>query len=212
MGRIGIPCDYIKVVFALYTSTSSRVLVGGALRNNFLITRSVRQGCPLAPYLFLFVGEAFSAFLHKNRLSIKGIQWPSVEEVVLAYEFADDTTLYVVGDDRNLCNVQNVIYDFSDASGAIINWHKSVGFWVGEGLAPIWCLDIGFRWIPKGSPVRYLGCQVGINLPPDAHIQPLLLPLRKKLIFWSSKNLSLAGRLVISNKVLLSSMWYILSS
>ena len=93
----------------------------------------MRQGCPLAPYLFLFVGEAFRAFLHKNRLSIKGIQWPSVKEVVLDCEFADDTTLYVVGDDKNLCNVQNVIHDFCDASGAIINWHKLVGFWIGEG-------------------------------------------------------------------------------
>ena len=122
------------------------------------------------------------------------------------------TTLYVVRDDRKLCNVLNVIHDFCDASSAIINWHKSVGFWVGEGLTPTWCPDSGFRWIPKGSPVRYLGCQVGINLPPEAHIQPLLLSLRKKLIFWSSKNLSLVGRLVISNQVLLSSMWYILSS
>ena len=60
--------------------------------------------------------------------------------------------------------------------------------------------------------MRYLGCQVGINLPPETHIQPLLISLRKKFIFWSSKSLSLAGRLVISNQVLLSSMWYILSS
>ena len=166
----------------------------------------MRQGCPLAPYLFLFIGEAFSAFLHKNKLSIKGIQWPGVEEVVFDCEFANDITLYVVGDDRNLCNVQNVIHDFCDVSGAI-NWHKSVGFWFGEGLTPTWCLDVRFRWIPKGSLGIYLGCRVGINLPPKAHIQPLLLSLRKKLIFWSSKNLTLARRLVISNQVLLSSMW-----
>ena len=49
----------------------------------------------------------------------------------------------------------------------------------------------------KGSLVRYLGYQVGINLPPEGHTQPLLLSLRKKLIFWSSKNLSFGGRLVV---------------
>ena len=52
MGRLGITVVDVKVVFALYNSASSRVLVGGALGNNFLIIRSVRQGCPLAPYLF----------------------------------------------------------------------------------------------------------------------------------------------------------------
>ena len=105
MDHLGLPIDYIKAVFALYTSTSSRVLVGGALGNNFPITRFVRQGCPLAPYLFLFVGEAFSAFLNRNTLYIKGIQWPGMEEAVLDCEFANDTTLYVLGDDKNLCNV-----------------------------------------------------------------------------------------------------------
>ena len=59
MGHLGLPVDYVKVVFALYNSASSRVLVGGALGNNFPITRSVRQGCPLVPYIFLFVGETF---------------------------------------------------------------------------------------------------------------------------------------------------------
>ena len=60
-GPLGLPSDYVKVVFALYDSASIQVLVGGARGNNFLITRSVRQGCHMAPYLFLFVGEAFSA-------------------------------------------------------------------------------------------------------------------------------------------------------
>ena len=52
MGRLGLPGDYVKVVFALYNSASSRVLVEGALGNNIPITRSVRQGFPLAPYYF----------------------------------------------------------------------------------------------------------------------------------------------------------------
>ena len=74
-----------------------------------------------------------------------------------------------------MCTLQIVIHVFCDASCATINWHKSVGFWVEEGLTPNWCLDVGFHWMPKGSLVRCLGCQVGINLPPEAHIQPLLL-------------------------------------
>ena len=66
----------------------------------------------------LFVG---SKPLHKNTLSIKGIRWPGVEDVVLDCEFANDTTLYVVGGDKDLCNVQNVIHYFCDVSSAIIN-------------------------------------------------------------------------------------------
>ena len=53
MGRLGLPSDYVKVVFALYNSASSRVLVGGVVGNTFPIIRSVRQGCPLAIFNFI---------------------------------------------------------------------------------------------------------------------------------------------------------------
>ena len=98
MGRLGLSIAYIQVVFVSLVST--QVVVGGELGNNYSITRSVRQGCTLAPYLFLFVGEAFSGFLNKNRLSVKGIQWLGVDKAVLECGFADDTTLYVIGETK----------------------------------------------------------------------------------------------------------------
>ena len=73
MDCLGLPSDYVKAVFALYNSAASRVLVGGALGNTFPITRSVRQGCPLAPYLFLFVGDAFSASCIRTYYLLKGV-------------------------------------------------------------------------------------------------------------------------------------------
>ena len=84
-----------------------------------------------------------------------------------------------------------------------------MGFWVGESLNPNWCRNIRSHWMPKGSLMRYLGCRARINLPLEAHIQPLLLSLGKKLIFRSSKNLPFAGRLVVSNQVLFFLMCYV---
>ena len=49
-----------------------------------------------------------------------------MEEVVLDCEFADDTTLYVVGDDRNLCNVQSVILQ-EQLSIGINQWDFGLG-------------------------------------------------------------------------------------
>ena len=42
--------------------------------------------------------------------------------------------------------------------------------------------------------MRYLGCQIGIDLSAEQHIVPLLLSIQKKLLHWSSTRLSLAGR------------------
>ena len=68
-----------------------------------------------------------------------------------------------------------------------------------------------FQWIPPGTSVRYLGCHVGLELSAEQQIAPLLLSIRRKLVFWSSARLSLAGRVVVANQVLLATMWYITS-
>ena len=51
--------------------------------------------------------------------------------------------------------------------------------------------------------VRYLGVQVEIDLALKLHVLQLLLTLRKKLFLWSHAKLSLAGRVIVANHVLL---------
>ena len=67
----------------------------------------------------------------------------------------------------------------------------------------------GLQWIPHGKLVRYLGCQVGINLSLEDHVAPLMLAIRINCYI---AKLSLVGRVVVVNQVLLASMWYILST
>ena len=64
----------------------------------------------------------------------------------------------------------------------------------------------GFTWIHTGHSIRYLGCRVGLGLNAEDMIAPLLLRLRNKLIYWNKEKLSLAGRVVVANSVLLSSI------
>ena len=81
-----------------------------------------------------------------------------------------------------------------------------------EEPPPRWAPHPTFKWTQRGVAVRYLGVQVGIDLAPELHAAPLLLTLRKKLFLWSHAKLSLAGRVIVANHVLLFTMWYIASS
>jgi len=68
---------------------------------------------------------------------------------------------------------------------------------------------VGLQWIPEGNGVRYLGIQVEFRLPTEANFDKMMLALKGKLINWSTCNLSLAGRILVANQVLLASMWYL---
>ena len=180
--------------------------MAGGQGERFALSRSVRQACPLAPTLFLFFAEAMSSFLGSQMVGLQGLRLPLCEEDMLDAEFADDTAVYLQGREDNLARFQGALERFCDASGAKINWHTSCAFWVGSGEPPQWSPDAQFRWVPAGIPIRYLGCQVGLDLTAEQQIAPLLLSIRRKLLFWSSASLSLAGRVVVANQVLLATL------
>ena len=123
-------------------------------------------------------------------------------------EFADDTTLYVSADARNLLNLQKVLSDICDASGFL----SSMGFWVVSSSPPQDVPSLGFIRVPRGTTIRYLGCQVGIDLLVEEIVTPLLIWVRNKLLYWDNTNLSLPGRVLLANYILCASMWYVAST
>ena len=52
---------------------------------------------------------------------------------------------------------------------------------------------------------------MGIDITAEQQVAPLLLSIRKKLLHSSNARLSLVGRVVVANQVLLATMWYITS-
>ena len=79
----------------LYRSAHSQVLLGGERGERFSILRSVGQGCPLAPTLFLFFAEAMSSFLIAQDMGLQDLCLPMREDELLDSEFVDDTTAYL---------------------------------------------------------------------------------------------------------------------
>ena len=53
--------------------------------------------------------------------------------------------------------------------------------------------------------------QVGLNIYSEIQVAFLLMKIRKKLLFCSKVKLSFAGRVIVVNQVLLSSLLYIIS-
>ena len=96
---MGFSSNWITVVSALYRNGSSKVTLAGGKGESFILSRSVGQGRPMAPYLFIFLAEVMSSYLSDVVVGIQGLRIPHSTEELLDTEFADDTSLYVQGRD-----------------------------------------------------------------------------------------------------------------
>ena len=114
------------------------MLLAGGIGPWFKITRSIHQGCPLAPFLFLLFAEAMHVFISSQSIGLRGLALPMHGQDILDSEFADNTTLYVDGTLTNLQQVQGALSHFCIASGAKLNWEKTVAFWVSKEPPPCW--------------------------------------------------------------------------
>jgi hypothetical protein len=63
----------------LFEGTTIAVLLNGGKTKSFSVGRGVIQGCPLAPYLFLFVGQALHSTLSVAKMAelLSGINLPN---------------------------------------------------------------------------------------------------------------------------------------
>jgi hypothetical protein len=105
---------------------------------------------------------------------------------------------------------QRVLELFCQASGAKVNWHKTAAIWANKTERTwTWGEEVGLRWLPEGMGTHYLGIKVGFHLPSEANFDKMMLALKSKLITWSHNKLSLMGRILVANQVLLASTWYL---
>lgn len=211
MEAMGFNHKWVKQVMSLNINASAAVVVNGAQSKTFRLQRSVRQGCPLAPYLFLLTVDVLGQMLQHPDCGVQGLRLPD-NTTITNQMFADDTLLFLDGTKDNLDRTLTVIERFGAASGAKLNLHKSVAIW----LAPTertwqWGESAGLKWLRPGEVTRYLGFPFGYRIPQQEKDGRMLSQLRKHLFKWSNQKLSLVGRIMIANQVVLSSIWYLAS-
>jgi mannosylglycoprotein endo-beta-mannosidase len=199
LAKLSFCPQWIQWVSSLYGSASSAIKLNGVEGSPFPLARSVRQGCPLSPYLFILATDVLGHMLDDPRFGVAGLAFPGGGKIT-DRTFADDTALYLQGTRENMERTQKVLDTFCKASGAKVNWNKSCAIWASKRDKDWeWGREVGLQWIPKGKGVRYLGIQVGFHLPLEANFDKMLSALKRKLINWSTCCLSLAGRILVAN-------------
>ena len=104
-----------------------KLFISSCIQNNgwasafFNLTRGVRQGCPLSPYLFILCVEILGNAI-RNHDQIKGFCVLGTECKLSQYR--DDTTLILNGSDNSVRQSFSLLDSFATISGLRINYKK----------------------------------------------------------------------------------------
>ena len=205
----GFPDEFVRYIQVLLKDSSARIEINGFLSNPIPLSRSIRQGCPLAPALFVIASDALYYILRDDTISpkVNGISLPDNSEL-LNIQFADDTSLFLELSCLNIQLLNLKLELFETISGARISKSKSIMLgWKEE--PPDWFLQFGYSWGGPHKIVRYLG--VPFSISPSLKDMWIWVKdkIIKKLYKWDNRVLSLAGRVQVCQKILSSySIYY----
>ncbi|CAG2250566.1 unnamed protein product [Mytilus edulis] len=117
--KMNLPVEFVRWIKILYKDIKSKIQVNGQLTEEILITRSVRQGCPLSMNLYALAIETLASSIRRNK-NIKGINIPNLKDPIKLFQHADDCTT-ITTDIKDYYLFMNEFEKFGKASGAKIN-------------------------------------------------------------------------------------------
>lgn len=115
--------NFCRWVSILCKDACARIIVNGDLSEVFWLARSVRQGCPLGPALFVLVADISVRLINQDK-DIGGFVDP-FGQVHRASTFADDSLALVKILQKCLVALFGVIMLFCRVSGCLVNWVKT---------------------------------------------------------------------------------------
>lgn len=104
------------------------ILVNGSPGEEFHLERGIRQGDPLAPFLFLLVAEGLTGLVRNAMTTgkLKGFKMGANGELeVPILQFADDTLLMGEASLQNILSFKCILCCYELASGLKVNFIKS---------------------------------------------------------------------------------------
>ena len=202
--------NFIKWIKILYNNIQSCVGNNGHYSGYFRLTRGIRQGCPISALLFILVVETLSLKLRQEK-SIHGIKVNTIEFKLC--QLADDTTLFLK-DGNSIAKAFTMLKKFEEISGLKVNLEKSTIIPIGISKYKQLCVPKQCKKIPIISKeFKTLGIWFSENTEDMTRLNfnGRIQSIEALLQSWSSRKLSLKGKIVILKTLALPLVNYPLS-
>ena len=203
--HLGLPTPFIEMIQNLHTNSAMHLYINGSLGSSIPLASGVRQGCPIAPQLFICAIELFHRFA-SSKLPEIALPLPNASRKLLSC-YADDITIYF-NKLSSLPMISACLEEFADVSNERPNLNKCAIIPLGPAcdLPPPVSLDIPF--VHNSSSERILGVHLSPEDSTDATWSKTLPALEDKISNWIKLHAVSTSRAVIMNRFLVAKFMY----
>ncbi|KAF1333309.1 reverse transcriptase, partial [Globisporangium splendens] len=207
--HLGFPLKFVHLVKVLHSQTTYKFIVNGFLSRKYNVTSGIRQGCPLAPLLFILALEVLYRKIEASD-EIHGVELQAAgcaTEVRLG-GYADDTTIYL-SDPKDINAVFAILDKYGAASGLRVNRHKSAVLPLNKEYSSTEESVSDIHVLQREEHCRYLGIQVGQTPSNASNWSKCIQALRVRLRLARLKTHSVAQRAAIASAVIIPKVLYV---
>ncbi|CAI5472702.1 unnamed protein product [Closterium sp. Yama58-4] len=195
LGNMGFPEKFTRWVKGLHDGAATRVLLNGWIGERVVMAKGVRQGCPLAPYLFLCAVEPLCQEIERRKL---GVRKRGVKGSLDYIGYADDTTLVLKGKEQVVV-AEKLLGEFAEISGLKVNRDKTTLMPLGKNLRRLQPITSSFKWAEKNASERLLGIWITSGGSPGPAWDKAFEKVSAVLSCWETKHLKTSAWVTIIN-------------
>ena len=165
---MGFPQSFIGWIKANYNDPYACIINNSYLSSFFPLQKSLPQGSPLSPLLFILCIEILVIHIRQAE-NIKGVHFKDLTKKLNL--FADDALFFVKNDHNSMQNLCDLLQKFALISNLRVNYDKSVITPYRFGM-DVQFLNLGRPFSSSKSRFKYLGIEVYV-VPPGFEEDPM---------------------------------------
>jgi len=211
--RLGFNAKWIKWIKGCLASSYVSVLVNRSPTSEFKPEKGLRQGDPLALFLFLVVVEGLSGAVREAEKCglLEGLIIGRKEVHLSMLQFADDTMFLCKDNIQNIVTIKSILRCFQLASELKVNLNKSSIGGIRIDVVNLQRYAVMMNCNIMKLPFKYLGVPIGGSHNRVAFWNGLVEKVRNKLSKQKGKNISMAGRVTLIKSVISALPLYFMS-
>lgn len=209
MGMGGMLTKFLKAGF---TSAASAIVLNGIPTSSFSLKRSVRQGCPLSPLMFIMAFDVLSLQLQLaiTRGTIQGVTFSRIGVRTLHNMYADDLAALIRAVLRYIEEFKRLLTWFGALSGLLCAWEKTLASFIPAGPPPPELRLYPWTWEENTSASPLLGVPMAESIAQERMESMLVQKLDSQISKYQQIALSFAARVLVANSLILGCIWYLL--